>query len=90
MPLPTWLVNAESDDSLTYWKQVNRADSADASVTALGSVPVSGQVYSQKGGHLGHRVCGPDLKVDLETAADTVSYDFTRAPAGRDDRLHPV
>ena len=48
MPLPTWLVNAESDDSLTYWKQVNRADSADASVTALGSVPVSGQVYSQK------------------------------------------
>ena len=80
MPLPTWLVNAESDDSLTYWKQVNRADSADASVTALGSVPVSGQVYSQKEDTWATEYAGRISKVvDLETAADTVSYDFTRA-----------
>ena len=80
MPLPTWLVNAESDDSLTYWKQVNRADSADASVTALGSVPVSGQVYGQKEDTWATEYAGRISKVvDLETAADTVSYDFTRA-----------
>lgn len=62
MPLPTWLVNAESDDSLTYWKQVNRADSADASVTALGSSSGERAGIQPEGGHLGHRVCGPDLQ----------------------------
>ena len=63
MPLPTWLVNAESDDSLTYWKQVNRADNADASVTALGKRSGERAGIQPEGGHLGHQYAGRISKV---------------------------
>ena len=80
MPVPTWLVNSASDDSLTYWKQVNHAPEADASVAALGTVAVTGQVYGQKEDTWATEYAGQISKVvDLDTTADPVSYAFTRA-----------
>ena len=80
MPVPTWLINRTSDDSLTYWTQVNKAPEADGTITALGTVAVTGQVYNQKEDTWATEYAGPISKVvDLETTADPVSYAFTRA-----------
>ena len=80
MPVPTWLVNSASDDSLTYWKQVNQAPEADGTVSALGTVAVTGQVYSQQEDTWATEYAGPISKVvDLDTTADPVSYAFTKA-----------
>lgn len=81
MPVPTWLINSTSQDSLTYWKQVNLTASAGTAVTALdGTIAVTGQSYPQEGDTWATEYSGPISKVvDLDTQADPYSYDFTRA-----------
>lgn len=62
MPLPIWLVNAESDDSLTYWKQVNPGGQRRRQRDSTGKRSGERAGIRPEGGHLGHRVCGPDLQ----------------------------
>ena len=82
MAVPTWLVNTKGNDSLTYWKKVNKAtaDNADQTFSLLGEVDVIGEIFKQKEDTWSTEYAGRISKVTtIDTTEDIVSYELSRA-----------
>ncbi|MDD6212577.1 MAG: PHB depolymerase family esterase [Clostridiales bacterium] len=80
MAVPTWLINEDAEDSLSYWQDVNKTGEANQTVTAFAGAEAAGQVYPQAGDTWTTEYAGQISKVTaISTAADTEAYEFTRA-----------